>query len=97
MGRNKVTTKYQKAQRTRPRKKHGSKHWADEILPRGLSPLARYVEENMAEGLDPIELIHQFQEYDCEHEEWEELVVGPDSITDRCLVCHLHKRRVRNR
>ena len=92
--RNLVKTLYQKR---RPRKKH-PKHWADEIIrPSGLSPLARYVEENMAEGLDPIELIRQFQEYDCEHEEWEELVVGPDSITDRCLTCHMHKTRVRHR
>ncbi len=51
----------------------------------------------MADGLDPIELIHQFQEYDCDHEEWEELVIGPEHIIDRCLVCRMHKRRVRNR
>lgn len=92
----KVVTKYRKI---RPRKKHGRKHWSDEILTpsRQLSPLMRYVEENMADGLDPIELIHQFQEYDCDHEEWEELVIGPEHIIDRCLVCRMHKRRVRNR
>jgi hypothetical protein len=94
MARNKVTTRYQKI---RPRKKH-RKHWADEILPHpGLSPLARYVEENMAEGLDPLELIQQFQEYDCEHEGMEELVVGTDHYIDRCTVCHILKRRARNR
>lgn len=50
----------------------------------------------MADGLDPIELIQQFQEYDCEHV-FEELVVGPDRYIDRCTVCYLFKSRVRHR
>src|SRR4029077_6458960 len=96
MARNKVTTRYQKVHR-RPKKKHPKQHWSDEILlPSGLSPLARYVEENMADDLDPIELIRQFQEYDCEHS-WIELSVAPDYIVDSCEICRLLKRKNRNR
>jgi len=86
MGRNKVTVSYAKV-KSRPRKKH--RRWVDEIpMPSGLSPLARYVEENMAEGVSPQELIRQFQEYDCEHN-MIELAVGPTSNLDHCTHCGL--------
>jgi len=48
-------------------------------MPRGLSPLARYVESQMESGLPISELIWQFQEYDCEHE-WDELSSWPEKI-----------------
>jgi hypothetical protein len=92
MARNKVTTRYQKAER--PRKKH-RKHWADDILhPSGLSPLARYVEENMGDGIEPLELIQQFQEYECEHE-FTELAVASSHALDICPNCGLIERRSR--
>lgn len=90
MGRNQVTVSYAKV-KDRPRKKH--RGWVDEIpMPSGLSPLARYVEENMGEGVTPQELVRQFQEYDCDHH-MIELAVGPSMILDYCKHCSLIERR----
>jgi hypothetical protein len=94
MGRNQVTVSYERVEKKRPRKKH---RWVDEIpMPSGLSPLARYVEENMAEGVTPQELVQQFQEYDCVHH-LIELAVGPSIILDYCTHCGLIEKRKNRR
>ena len=91
MGRKQVTVRYEKV-KDRPRKKH-RRSWVDEIpMPSGLSPLARYVEENMGTGVSPQELVRQFQEYDCDHH-MVELAVGPNMILDYCASCSLIERR----
>jgi hypothetical protein len=86
VARNQVRTSFKKV----VRKKHPKRakfEWAEQIrLPEGLSPLARYVEENMGVGISPEELIEQFQEYDCEHN-YVVLAVGPEEVLDHCPAC----------
>ena len=94
MGRSKVTVRYQRVEKKRPRKKH---RWVDDTPLRSqLSPLARYVEENMADDLTPQELIRQFQEYDCGHD-FTELAVGQEMIFDYCAHCGLVKKRAKRK
>lgn len=90
----KITVSYQRVKR-RPRKKHP--RWTDALpFVSRLSPLARYVEENLEDGITVQELIHQFQEYDCKHS-WVELCVGTDHILDHCEICRKMKRKTRHR
>jgi hypothetical protein len=66
------------------------------IFPDGLSPLAKYVEENMDSGLPVSELIWQFQEYDCEHVEVSVLAAGQHAAYDCCQNCgRITKRSLR--
>lgn len=93
MGKHQVTVRYERVEK-RPRKKH--RRWIDEIpMPSGLSPLARYVEGNMGEGVTPQELVQQFQEYECTHSFFE-LAVSPNTIFDYCTNCGQIKKK-RNR
>jgi hypothetical protein len=57
--------------------------------PKGLSPLAAYIEENLDTGITVPELIEQFQEYDCEHRQVTKLAVTAEKITTRCDDCGL--------
>jgi len=94
MGRRNVKVSYRKVKQ-RPRKKH--RRWTDAPpYESRLSPLAKYVEENLEDGITVQELIQQFQEYDCEHV-WTELVVGTEWVMDSCEICRLIKRKNRNR
>lgn len=84
-----VKTSFTKARTTpsqRAPRSHAS-HFPDLKTPHGLSPLARYVEENRAEGITVWELVEQFQEYDCEHEREEETGRSPMKISYSCPDC----------
>lgn len=76
------------------RKKKPKYAWADEQILSGLSPLARYVEENMGDGVTVQELVEQFQEYDCEHH-FTELALSHDRIFDHCEYCGQITKRKR--
>lgn len=78
----------------RPRKKHRKYAWADTLNVSAMSPLARYVHENLADDLTIQELIEQFQEYDCEHR-WYELAISVDKVFTSCEICGLIKKRAR--
>lgn len=55
--------------------------------PHGLSPLARYVEENSESGISVWELIEQFQEFDCNHERELETGRSPRKSSYSCPDC----------
>jgi uncharacterized SAM-dependent methyltransferase len=57
--------------------------------PKGLSPLAQYVEDNRDTGISVQELIAQYQEYDCEHKEMEIYSTTSEKVSSRCLECGL--------
>lgn len=88
----KVKVTYQRAER-----KSIARRLAEEIiLPDGLSPLARYVEDNIDSGVPVPELIWQFQEYDCEHNSHGVLAKGKSYIYWCCENCgRIDKQRVR--
>jgi len=89
----KVTTRYQKAAKT-PSKRRPSKPVSVQT-PSGLSPMAQYVEDNQDSGIPVLELIHQFQEYDCEHEKVEIVASSAETITERCVSCRRLARKLR--
>ena len=63
--------------------------------PQAASSLHKYVQENEESGLPVSELIQQFQEYDCEHQEWEQISWTPRYVEYRCVSCskvEKHKR-----
>lgn len=88
-----VKTSYQAA-RTTPSKRKPKKA-PDARVPKGLSPLAQYVEDNLDTGISISELIHQFQEYDCPHTKWEVTSVGVTTITERCTECRMLKNKMK--
>jgi hypothetical protein len=65
-------------------------------IPKGSSPLTRYIEENRATGIPVTELIQQFQEYDCEHpaQEQQVMAAGVNYKFVRCSVCHRVEKKV---
>jgi hypothetical protein len=89
MSRNPVKTSYKRV----VRKKKPKYAWVEEHLSH-LSPLARYVEENLGEGVTVQELVEQFQEYDCEHI-ISELAISPTQVFDHCEHCGLITKRKR--
>lgn len=87
----KVKVSYVKAGSSPGQRKRGEIHPAHlppMKQPKGLSPLARYLEENRDSGLTTQELIEQFQEYDCTHAEKLHIVTGHKLITT-CNDCGL--------
>jgi hypothetical protein len=83
----KVITRYQKAGKTPSKRRAQKKSSSAAPMPRGLSPMAQYVEDNQDSGISVLELIHQFQEYDCEHEKVEIVASSSETITERCVTC----------
>lgn len=89
----KVTTTYQRAQKT-PSKRRKPKQSAV-LMPRGLSPMAQYIEDNLGAGISVQELIAQFQEFDCEHTKTEIVASRAETITERCMECRRMQTKVR--
>lgn len=90
MPRHRVTTTYTKAKRTPSARRRETIHpsFIPELKqPKGLSPLAQYVEDNRDTGIPVSELIEQFQDYDCEHEIEEEAGRSTTRISYSCLDC----------
>lgn len=57
--------------------------------PDGLSPLAQYIEDNIDSGLPILELVEQFQEYDCGHISIELVVEDRYEKLNLCVECGL--------
>lgn len=55
--------------------------------PKGLSPLAAYLFGNEDTGISTSELIVQFQEYDCEHSNEQEVARSSTKISYACQDC----------
>lgn len=55
--------------------------------PKGLSPLALYIEDNRDSGIPIAELVEQFQEFDCEHTSDEEVSRTATEILFICADC----------
>lgn len=81
MPRNRVRTSYRKAE---PRSLRSQPIPLGQ--PRGLSPLAQYLQDEESSGLPVKELIEQFQEYDCDHH-WEVLASSLTYLIRRCPDC----------
>jgi hypothetical protein len=88
MPRKRVTTSYTQA-RTTPSKRLAPRQSVQTEMksPTGLTPMAKYIEENLDTGIPVTELIEQFQEYDCEHKHVTNLAVTAEKITTRCDDC----------
>lgn len=56
-------------------------------LPEPSSALARYVRDNAESGLSILELIEQFQEYDCDHKKEFPVMTGGGKTVYRCEEC----------
>lgn len=86
----KVKVTYVPAEKTPSQRKKPPRDYSipEAKIPKGLSPLAAYLEENADSDLTRAELIEQFQEYDCEHK----MIRTMDSRTktiDTCEICGL--------
>ena len=88
--RNRVTTSYRKVE-----KRPVSRPVATQPLavPKGLTPLAKYLTDNEDSGLTVQELIEQFQEYDCTHPKWEVLASSITYLIRRCEACHKQEKK----
>lgn len=100
MGRSKVSTSFLKVDRRKRRQTaaqelpEGTYDLGEAIiymrLPSGeISPLGRYIEDNRDSGLPVHELIEQFQEYDCDHEQMVQIGSFRGEILARCTTCAL--------
>jgi hypothetical protein len=86
---NKVKVSYRKAERS-PGNRLPKPPKLEMREPKPQSALQKYVQENEGSELTVVELIQQFQEYDCEHEDVRD-TVGPSKDSYTCIQC----RRVR--
>lgn len=64
--------------------------------PEPQSPLHKYIAENEGCGLTVKELMEQFQEYDCSHEEWVVVSNTAAYIHLRCNGCWKCKKQLRS-
>lgn len=93
----KVKVRYQRAAKSPSQRKKPPRDYSIPELkqPKGLSPLAAYLEENADSGLTRAELIEQFQEYDCQHEMMIRTIITPTKTIDTCEICGLLVRKER--
>jgi hypothetical protein len=97
MARSKVKVSYQPAQRTpsaadRVAEFHKS-YVPEPKIPRGLSPLTRYLEENADSGLSRQELVEQFREYDCGHPAMEVVASTSKQTIRICNDCGFSEKK----
>jgi hypothetical protein len=62
---------------------------------KGLSPLAAYIEDNKDSGCTIEELILQFQEFDCEHEEEYAVAISLYTVIFCCDRCGRLEKQAR--
>lgn len=92
MPRKKVKVTFQKA---RPMgNRHARPVTVEMRAPKGLSPLAQYIEENRESGLSLQELLEQFQEFDCEHKD-EAVITAPEYVIVHCTICGRAEKKER--
>lgn len=96
MARSQVKTSYQRVERKPRPKGHRKPQEATVLSIRPRSALGQYLHENADSGLPVMELVEQFQEYDCEHQ-WGAEPIG---VTEQeqlflCAECGLTKKRLR--
>lgn len=88
MPRNSVKTTYRKAAVSPSERDPVHPAYLPELrAPTGLSPLATYLTENEDSGLSVLELIEQFQEYDCDHVDESVTARSSTKITFVCPAC----------
>jgi hypothetical protein len=97
MPRARVKTTYRKVQRPRRRLMAVQEPTGPFMrTPSGeLSALGRYIEENRESGIAVHELIEQFQEFDCDHHEKEEIGAHPEFLVFQCQECGLAEKKIR--
>jgi hypothetical protein len=95
MPKRKISTTYGKAATTPSRRKVIKPKPVEMRQPQAASPLHQYVQDNEESGLSVAELIQQFQEYDCEHREWEQISWSTSYLEFRCVGCRKIEKRKR--
>lgn len=98
MARNRVKVSYQKVER--PQARRGRPRASQAVpeppikpsisfAPRPLSRLAAYIAENESSGIPVWELVEQFQEYDCNHEDRPIVLSKGEWVWTLCQECGL--------